>query len=75
MSRGALAGAAGSGGGLVDLALSIRPELTKVVERVENYVATALPEPGLNTKVSLLEHRIQLGEALINGGSDDQGDA
>lgn len=36
----------------------------RVGERSADYVATALPEPGLNMKVSLPEHRIQLVGAM-----------
>lgn len=50
--------------GVAEHTEALRPELAKVVERIENYVATALAEPGLNTKVSLLEHRTQLVGAM-----------
>ncbi|MEU4878407.1 hypothetical protein [Streptomyces sp. NPDC021608] len=50
--------------GVAEHTEAIRAELANVVERVENYVAVALPEPGLNMKVSLPEHRTQLVGAM-----------
>ncbi|MFJ2239753.1 hypothetical protein [Streptomyces sp. NPDC087859] len=50
--------------GVADQTPAIAPELTKTVERVEEYVATALPDPGPAVKVSLLEHRTQLVKAM-----------
>ncbi|MFB6961717.1 hypothetical protein ACFCYB_33205 [Streptomyces sp. NPDC056309] len=43
---------------------ALGPELTKVVDRATDYVATDLSKPGPNVKVSLLEHRGQLIRAM-----------
>ncbi|MEU0645979.1 hypothetical protein [Streptomyces umbrinus] len=48
--------------GVADHTETIRPELTKIVERVEEYLATALPEPA--PEMTLLEHRTQLTRAM-----------
>lgn len=51
--------------GIADHTEAVRPELTKVVERVGEYVATALPEPGPAPRgVPLPEHRILLVQAM-----------
>ncbi|MGW7130105.1 hypothetical protein ACWGIA_17410 [Streptomyces bobili] len=50
--------------GVADHMEIIRPELIRIVERVEDYAATDLPDPGINTKVSLPEHRMQLVRAM-----------
>ncbi|MFI8234888.1 hypothetical protein ACIGDI_39445 [Streptomyces sp. NPDC085900] len=50
--------------GVADHMAAIGPELFKVVERVEEYLDTALPEQGPVMKVSLLEHRAQLVKAM-----------
>lgn len=50
--------------GVVDHTETIRPDLSRVVQRVEEYLATALPEPGPALKISLAEHRIQLAKAM-----------
>ncbi|MFJ9544075.1 hypothetical protein ACIRPX_43685 [Streptomyces sp. NPDC101225] len=50
--------------GVADHTEALRPELAKVVARVEEYLATALAEPGAAVKVSLLEHRTQLVRAM-----------
>ncbi|MEU5893079.1 hypothetical protein ABZ835_40525 [Streptomyces sp. NPDC047461] len=50
--------------GVADQTPTIAPELAKTVERVGEYVATALPDPGPALKVSLLEHRTQLVKAM-----------
>ncbi|MFJ5301130.1 hypothetical protein [Streptomyces sp. NPDC088350] len=50
--------------GIADHMETVRPELTKVVERVDEYVDTALPEPGPAAKVTLLDHRTQLVRAM-----------
>ncbi|USQ85685.1 hypothetical protein NFX46_19135 [Streptomyces phaeoluteigriseus] len=50
--------------GIADRTEIIRPELIRIVECVEDYAATDLPDPGINTKVSLPEHRMQLVRAM-----------
>ncbi|MFI9830810.1 hypothetical protein ACIHIX_24355 [Streptomyces sp. NPDC051913] len=50
--------------GVADQTHAIAPELARVVERVKEYVATALPDPGPAVKLSLLEHRTQLVKAM-----------
>ncbi|MDH6222323.1 hypothetical protein [Streptomyces pseudovenezuelae] len=50
--------------GIADHVEAVRPELAKVVERVDEYIATALPDPGPAVKVPLLEHRTQLARAM-----------
>lgn len=50
--------------GVADHIEAIRPELTKVVERVDAYLATALPEPASSLKATLLEHRTLLVKAM-----------
>ncbi|MDQ0775423.1 hypothetical protein QF026_003889 [Streptomyces aurantiacus] len=50
--------------GVVDHAETIGPDLTKVVERVEEYLATALPETDFSAATSLPEHRSQLSRAM-----------
>ncbi|QJT06274.1 hypothetical protein G9272_43140 [Streptomyces asoensis] len=55
--------------GIATHAEAVRPELAEVVERVENYVTTAPPDPGLNMKVSLLEHRARLVGAMTHAAA------
>src|SRR3954465_14734262 len=50
--------------GVADHIEAIRPELTKVVERVDAYLATALPEPTPSLKITLPEHRTLLVKAM-----------
>jgi len=50
--------------GIADQTEAVRPQLTKVVERVDEYVATALPEPGPAVRVAVAEHRAQLVMAM-----------
>ncbi|MFI0515784.1 hypothetical protein ACH3Y9_40380 [Streptomyces sp. WSLK1-5] len=50
--------------GVADHIEAIRPELTKVVERVDLYLTTALPEPPTALKVTLPEHRTLLVKAM-----------
>jgi len=46
--------------GITDDTEALRLELTKVVECVKGYVATALPEPGPATRITVPYHRTQL---------------
>ncbi|MEU9346499.1 hypothetical protein AB0D74_35370 [Streptomyces sp. NPDC048278] len=50
--------------GIADHTGPLRPELTAVVERVDAYVATALPEPGPAARVTVAERRAQLVGAM-----------
>ncbi|MGW3283412.1 hypothetical protein ACWDR3_02060 [Streptomyces sp. NPDC001002] len=50
--------------GIADHTEAVRPELTRVVERAAEYIATALPEQGPAVKVPLSEHRTQLVRAM-----------
>ncbi|MGW1075586.1 hypothetical protein [Streptomyces sp. NPDC002537] len=50
--------------GMADHFGFIRPELTHVVGCAEGHIATALPELGPDTEVSLAEHRAQLVRAM-----------
>jgi hypothetical protein len=50
--------------GVADHIEAIRSELTKVVERVDTYLTTALPESTPNLKVTLPEHRAGLVKAM-----------
>ncbi|MDV9172306.1 hypothetical protein R6V09_19635 [Streptomyces sp. W16] len=50
--------------GIADHMETVRPELAKVVERVDEYIDTALPEPGPAMKVPLPDHRAQLARAM-----------
>ncbi|GGN45788.1 hypothetical protein [Streptomyces fuscichromogenes] len=43
---------------------AIRPELAKVVERVDDYLDTALPAPTPALKVSHQDHQVQLVQAM-----------
>ncbi|MEV6481238.1 hypothetical protein [Streptomyces sp. NPDC051576] len=59
--------------GIADHVEAIRPELTKVVERVGEYVATALPEPGPAVRgVPLPEHRGLLVRAMRQEAARDE---
>jgi hypothetical protein len=49
--------------GVVDHAEIIGPDLTKVIERVEEYLATALPEADFSAALPP-EHHMQLGRAM-----------
>ncbi|WP_405840964.1 hypothetical protein [Streptomyces sp. NBC_01518] len=46
--------------GVTDHTEAVRLELAKVVECVRGYVATALPEPGPVTRITVPYHRAQL---------------
>ncbi|MCL7429822.1 hypothetical protein [Streptomyces sp. YS415] len=50
--------------GIADHTEAIHTELAKVVERVEEYLNTALPEPTPAVKVPLAEHRSLLAKAM-----------
>ncbi|MER7576903.1 hypothetical protein [Streptomyces sp. NPDC126514] len=50
--------------GIADHTEAIHTELAKVVERVEEYLNTALPEPTPAVKVPLAEHRSLLVKAM-----------
>ncbi|MEU4490200.1 hypothetical protein AB0H94_35920 [Streptomyces purpurascens] len=50
--------------GVADHTETIRLEVVKVVELADDYIATALPDPGPNMKISLVEHRTQLVRAM-----------
>jgi hypothetical protein len=50
--------------GIADHTQAIHPELAKVVEHVEEYLDTALPEPTSMVKVPLSEHRSLLVKAM-----------
>ncbi|MEV7979742.1 hypothetical protein [Streptomyces sp. NPDC086519] len=50
--------------GIADHAGALRPELTEVAERVDAYVATALPEPGPAPKVTAPELHARLVQAM-----------
>lgn len=52
--------------GVADHTPAIAPELARVLERIEEYVDTALPEPGPGpaVKIPVLEHRTQLVKAM-----------
>ncbi|MFC8349996.1 hypothetical protein [Streptomyces sp. NPDC057280] len=52
--------------GVADHAPAISSELARVLERIEEYVDTALPEPvpGPTAKIPVLEHRTQLVKAM-----------
>ncbi|WP_328682544.1 hypothetical protein OG226_28955 [Streptomyces sp. NBC_01261] len=50
--------------GITDHTEALRLELTKVVECVKGYVATALPDPGPVTRITVPYHRAQLTLAM-----------
>ncbi|MEU1035748.1 hypothetical protein ABZ402_45145 [Streptomyces mirabilis] len=50
--------------GVADHIEAIRPELAKVVERVDDYLDTALPAQTPALKVSLADHQAQLVQAM-----------
>ncbi|MET7681393.1 hypothetical protein [Streptomyces sp. NPDC005423] len=50
--------------GIADHTEALRTELTRVVERVDEYVATALPDPGPAVRLALPDHRAQLVRAM-----------
>ncbi|MET7784256.1 hypothetical protein ABZT28_52940 [Streptomyces sp. NPDC005388] len=50
--------------GVADRIEAIRPELAKVVERVDDYLDTALPVQTPALKVSLADHQAQLVQAM-----------
>ncbi|QDN64278.1 hypothetical protein FNV66_00150 (plasmid) [Streptomyces sp. S1D4-14] len=50
--------------GVADHIEAIRPELAKVVERVDDYLDTALPAQTPAIKVSLADHQAQLVQAM-----------
>ncbi|SNX88763.1 hypothetical protein SAMN06272735_9269 [Streptomyces sp. TLI_55] len=51
--------------GVADHTPAIAPELARVLERIEEYTDTALPEPGpAAVKIPVLEHRTQLVKAM-----------
>jgi hypothetical protein len=50
--------------GVADHIEAIRPDLATVVERVDDYLATALPPQTTALKVSLPDHRAQLVQAM-----------
>ena len=50
--------------GIADHIEAIRPELAKVVERVDDYLDTALPTPTPALKVSVQDHQAQLVQAM-----------
>ncbi|MET7473516.1 hypothetical protein ABZT17_04000 [Streptomyces sp. NPDC005648] len=50
--------------GIADHTEAVRVELTKVVERVDEYVATALPEPVPAARIAAADHRSQLVLAM-----------
>jgi 6,7-dimethyl-8-ribityllumazine synthase len=59
--------------GITDHIEAIRPELTKVVEHVAKYVATALPEPGPAVRgVALPENRALLVKAMRQEAARDE---
>ncbi|WP_331751621.1 hypothetical protein OG713_44470 (plasmid) [Streptomyces sp. NBC_00723] len=50
--------------GIAEDTEDIRAELTEVVKCVGTYVSTALPDPGPSLKVSLVDHHIQMVNAM-----------
>ncbi|KUN17783.1 hypothetical protein AQJ23_40735 [Streptomyces antibioticus] len=50
--------------GVAENTPAIAPELARVLDGIQEYVNTALPDPGPAVKVSLLEHRTQLVKAM-----------
>ncbi|MGY4928492.1 hypothetical protein [Streptomyces sp. 900105755] len=50
--------------GVADHIEAIRTELAKVVERVDDYLDTALPAPTAALKVSFQDHQAQLVQAM-----------
>lgn len=59
--------------GTADHVEAVRPELTKVVGHVTEYVATDLPEPGpAAVCISVLEHRTLLIKAMCQEAARDQ---
>ncbi|MER6693131.1 hypothetical protein [Streptomyces minutiscleroticus] len=50
--------------GIADHTAALRTELNHIVEQADDYLATALPDPGPATKISTSEHRHQLVRAM-----------
>jgi hypothetical protein len=50
--------------GRVEHAETIRADLTKVVERVDNYLQTALPEPATTVRITVADHDIRMVQAM-----------
>ncbi|MET7454225.1 hypothetical protein ABZT03_20520 [Streptomyces sp. NPDC005574] len=50
--------------GRVEHTGTIGADLTKVVERVEHYLQTALPEPATPARIALADHEIRMVQAM-----------
>ncbi|MEV0471268.1 hypothetical protein [Streptomyces prunicolor] len=58
--------------GIADHTEGVRFELTRVVESVRGYVATALPAQGPAARVGLPEHRTRLEQAMRQEAARDE---
>lgn len=58
--------------GIADHTPGVRFELTRVVESVRGYVATALPAQGPAVRVGLPEHRARLEQAMRQEAARDE---
>ncbi|MCX5234967.1 hypothetical protein OG824_06955 [Streptomyces prunicolor] len=50
--------------GITDHMGAVRPDLTEVVERVKDYIVTALPESSPAVRIAVSDHRAQLDIAM-----------